>query len=181
MQNSPLATNPAANDDFQPTEPQYYTTEVVPAAWPALLGLGACLALLLGFSIWRAVRACRGRPLHRAKSPAASPTEGEAEAAASASAAAAAAARPPPVKAVAALRITVLVLLFGVLVGSIYGMVKVNAGVVDQGVGVVTGVKSYLTAALGAASAAVAAGDGIDAALLRVQGIMEVDVNVTGE
>ena len=52
---SPLATNPTPYQNFDPTSLPYYTTVVLDAAWPAFLGLGAFVALLLSFFLWRLI------------------------------------------------------------------------------------------------------------------------------
>ena len=47
-----LAQRPTANEDFKPESAPYWKAAVVPAAWPAGIGLAAAVALLLLFLLW---------------------------------------------------------------------------------------------------------------------------------
>jgi hypothetical protein len=51
-QSTALAQRPSANENFKPERPDWWRTTVVAAAWPALLGLGCAVGLLLLFIIW---------------------------------------------------------------------------------------------------------------------------------
>ena len=47
-----LATKPTRAEDFRPETADYWKGAVLPAAWPALIGVGAAAALLLAFVLW---------------------------------------------------------------------------------------------------------------------------------
>ena len=165
---TPLATQPTANEDFRPESANYYTTVVLTATWPAFLGLGAFAALLISFFLSRLILSCSGCKRKRL---------GRADQAFLTSP------RPPsPADATAVrLRAALVVVFMGVAAGCIYGMVKVNAELIDRGVATLNGVSGYIESVIDAAGGSVAAAQDIDAALVAVQRIIDVDVNATGE
>lgn len=55
-----LAQRPTASADFKPASADYWKASVVPAAWPAAIGLAAAVALLLLFLLWCGRLAVRG-------------------------------------------------------------------------------------------------------------------------
>ena len=78
------------------------------------------------------------------------------------------------------MRIVLVVLSGGVLAGTIYGMVKVNNVLVDQGLSTVTNVENYVDGLLTALDGSVAAANSIDSALVDIKYLIDVNVNETG-
>lgn len=182
MQHTPLATNPTPFEDFAVTEPTYYTTQVLGATWPAFIGLAAFVCLLLAFVLWRLVRLCCACCRRRAASaPAPFVSDGE-EARGSSSRVKPLPRRQllQPSRLFTVVKWLELAMCLGVMAGCMYGMFKVDDQLVDQGLAAVGAVTSFVNGGLSTASATVAAVEGIDAALLNVQGIVDSDINATG-
>jgi len=74
-----------------------------------------------------------------------------------------------------------MALCIGATAGCIYGMVKVDSDLVNQGIATVDGVKGYIEGVIGVVDTGVHAANAIDASLLNIQTIIEQDVNVTCE
>ena len=143
--------------------------------WPAFLGLGAFLALLLSYTIWRVVIAVAGC-LNTKKVKKPPPTHEICMEDPNARIASQALTS----KATFWVRIVLVVLSGGVLAGTIYGMVKVNNVLVDQGLSTVTNVENYVDGLLTALDGSVAAANSIDSALVDIKYLIDVNVNETG-
>jgi hypothetical protein len=176
------ASNPTPYEEFRPASASYYTSVVLKATWPAFIGLACYLAFLIAFLLWRAIRLCCLCARRHALAPRLSKraSSGQEGGSGAGPPAPPPASRRVPLRAVSGLRIAATVFLAGVAVGCVYGMVKVNADLVDQGVATVSGVTSFIGRVLGAASSSVVAGTAIDGVLARVQVILDTDVNATG-
>ena len=61
-----------------------------------------------------------------------------------------------------------------------YGMIKVNSEVVDQGLATVSKATNYVDTVLGALDVGIDASANIDTALVTIQDIIDVNVNATG-
>lgn len=63
LQGTPLATQPTSSADFKPETSEYYTSQVITASWPPLIGLVLTLLMLLVYLVWcvHAAAAAGGR------------------------------------------------------------------------------------------------------------------------
>lgn len=174
-QGTPLATKPTPNDEFHPELANYYTSTVLQATWPAFIGLGAFVALLLSFIIWRLVISIAGciNSKKVKKPPPGNEISTEDPNARVASQALTS-------KTTFWVRIALVVLFFGGLSGIIYGMVRINSELVDQGLDTVMNVENYLGSVLDALDGSVTAANSIDSALVDIQELIDVNVNATG-
>ena len=110
------------------------------ASWPSFIGLGSFAILLLAFVLWRLISAC-ARCVHRRKFKPYLATNAIPSTPSSQS-------RKKKVSLVkgkfaTALRWILSLLFLGVVAGCIYGMVKINTELVDEGLAVVDEVQGY--------------------------------------
>ncbi len=61
-----------------------------------------------------------------------------------------------------------------------YGMVKINNELVDEGLATADEVQSYAQSVLGSLNDVISAGNAIDTALFYTQDIVDVNINATG-
>ncbi|KAG7674442.1 hypothetical protein Ndes2437A_g00722 [Nannochloris sp. 'desiccata'] len=173
---TPLANNPTPNDLFQPVTFTYYANAVLHATWPAFVGLGAFVLLLLAFTLWRLISAC-ARCSHRRKlkqffPPIAIPSTTSLKTRKQK-------AQSVKGKTTSALRWILSLFFLGVVAGCIYGMVKINTELVDDGLDTVGEVQGYAQGVLDSLSDIISAGNAIDTALFSTQNIVDVNINVT--
>ncbi len=178
FQSTPLANNPTSNDQFQPLTIEYYTNSVLHAIWPAFVGLGAFALVLLAFVLWRLISACV-RCVNRRKLKTYFPTNDFPSTPSFQS-------RKKKVHSVkgkpaTALRWILSFLFLGAVAGCIYGMVKINSDLVDDGLNTVGNVQGYAQSVLGSLDDAISAGNAIDTSLFYIQDIVDVNINVTGK
>jgi hypothetical protein len=178
LQATPLAKNPTPNDLFQPLTFQYYANTVLHATWPAFVGLGAFVVLLLAFTLWRLLSAC-ARCSQRRKLKEFFPTNSISSTASFKSRKQKA--RSVKGKTAIALRWILSLLFLGVVAGCIYGMVNINTELINDGLETVGEVQSYAQNVLDSLGDIVSAGNAIDTALFNTQDIVDVNINVTGK
>jgi hypothetical protein len=147
------------------------------STWPSFIGLGVYSLLLLAFILWRLISAC-ARCAHRRKLKTYFPTNTIPSTLSFQS-------RKKKVslikgKFATALRWILSLLFLGVVAGCMYGMVKINNELVDEGLATADEVQSYAQSVLGSLNDVISAGNAIDTALFYTQDIVDVNINATG-
>lgn len=178
---SPLYQDPVQFSDYDVTDVDYYTGQVIPSVWPSAIGVGVFAVLLIVWVLWRLLNACgcgcccgvkSETKLPLSRNPAAKmgvvtgPETGHG--------------RQQGLKVFRTWWVVMGVMFLGSLGSCIFGMVRVDPALVDKGSTVLDDATAYIDSILGTVQSSVDAAKALDTSLQNIQSLSNSEAGALG-
>eukprot|EP00890_Picochlorum_soloecismus_P002692 jgi/Picsp_1/3423/NSC_06261-R1_---NA--- len=178
---SPLYQDPVQFSDYDVTDVDYYTGQVIPSVWPSAIGAAVLAVLLIFWILWRLLNACgcvcccvakKKKNLPLSRNPAAKmgvvigPEMSYS--------------RPQGLKFIRTWWVVMGVMFLGSLGSCIFGMVRVDPALVDTGSTVLDDATQYIGSILGTVQSSVDAAKALDSSLENIQLLSTSEVAALG-
>ena len=178
---SPIYQDPVQFSEYDVTDVDYYTGQVIPSVWPSAIGLGVFALLLIIWALWRLLNACgfvrccgirKDKKLPLSRNPATKMgVVMSAEAGHS---------QLQGLKFVNIWWVVMGVMFLGSLGSCIFGMIRVDPALVDKGTSVLDDATEYIDSILGTVQSSVDAAIALDSSLQNIQSLSTSGIGALG-